>query len=394
MSPMSDRAPFVEAPRSPAFAAWALEPVSLAEFRSWNREPTQLLSRAQAQHLLEYSLLAPSTHNSVPQAYHFDVQAQRLELWLRRERVLPASDPDGREALISLGCAVENLNIAAGQYGIACRWQGASDLDWSGVSPRADSPPVRVGWLDLAPGGLPNDEAQQRATLGNLLARRTLRAEFDGAERLPEDLKSQLEDAASLESAVQIAVFEATRDKFAWGKLDEAATKHKLEERAFQRELGQWLLPNEDQSSVRGMRGTEFGLDDRTTRELSSQLLGDTPMPVDQLAFLARGGRQGLCSAAAVCVLSARNDAPDTAVQIGRVFQRCALLASAAGLGCAVHTALCHVSHIRAMSRATLMRGGPPPTLVFRLGKPRHSADGKRPHASRPQLEELLLKQC
>ena len=93
--------------------------------------------------------------------------------------------------------------------------------------------------------------------------------------------------------------FESAQDKFAWAKLDELAMKHKLEEKPFRRELGEWLLPNEDGDRPRGMRGREFGFDDRVTREFSARLRGEAPMPVDQLASIARAGRIGLCSASA-----------------------------------------------------------------------------------------------
>jgi hypothetical protein len=43
------------------------------------------------------------------------------------------------------------------------------------------------------------------------------------------------------------------------------------------------------------------------------------------------------------------------------------------------------------MSQATLMPSGAAPSVIFRLGKPRHPTDWDRPHSSRPLLEELLL---
>jgi len=48
------------------------------------------------------------------------------------------------------------------------------------------------------------------------------------------------------------------------------------------------------------------------------------------------------------------------------------------------------VPHVRAISGATLLAGRAP-TLVFRLGKPLCDADWKRPHSSRPLLDELIL---
>jgi hypothetical protein len=376
---------------SAVFDTWQREPLSAADFESLATDSTRRIDRPQLLHLLEYSVAAPSTHNSVPQAYRIDLERSRIELHLRRDRVLPASDPTGEEALISIGCALENLVIAAALYGIRSDWHPNPDLSWGDVLPSTQPLSVRIGAVELHPGGAAPDGVIVRAALSNVLDRRTVRAEFDGAERLPETLRTRLDGSVQPELAVRLDVFESARDKFAWGKLDESATKHKLEERAFQVELGAWLLPNEDLVSVRGMRGREFGLDDRVTRELSAELRGVSPMAVDRLAFLARAGRHGLCSSSAVCVVSCLEHTPDAAVRAGRVFQRCGLLARAEGLACAVHTAVCQVPHARAMSQATMMPHRTTPSVVFRLGKPRHPADWTRPHSSRPHLEELLI---
>jgi len=109
-------------------------------------------------------------------------------------------------------------------------------------------------------------------------------------------------------------------------------------------------------------------------------------MPVDQLAFMARAGRVGLCSSSAICVLACLDPSPETAIASGRVFQRAVLLAGAHGFACAVHTAVCHVPHARAMSQATLLKSLAP-SVIFRIGKPRHASDGTRPHASRPKRD-------
>jgi hypothetical protein len=222
-----------------------------------------------------------------------------------------------------------------------------------------------------------------------MLERRSVRAEFDSAVQLPVALAHEL--TVAMAPSIRLTIFESTTDKFAWAKLDELAMKHKLEEALFRRELGEWLIPNEDELHPRGMRGREFGFDNRVTRELSARLRGEIPMPVDQLSSIARAGRTGLCSASAICVLSCDDPGPAAAIASGRVFQRCALAAGAHGFVCAVHTAVCHVPHVRAMSQATLMKSRTP-HLIFRIGRPLHPSDGLRRHSARPQLDELMIE--
>lgn len=64
--------------------------------------------------LLKYAILAPSTHNTQP--WLFRIKENSLELLLNEKRVLGCSDPTGRQALISLGCALKNLVLAAQSF--------------------------------------------------------------------------------------------------------------------------------------------------------------------------------------------------------------------------------------------------------------------------------------
>ncbi|MEY4550341.1 MAG: hypothetical protein RL685_6536 [Pseudomonadota bacterium] len=371
-----------------AFTCWQLAVLEPSEFQALGPAHGRVLGVEQAKYLLRFSLLAPSSHNTVPQAYELECEADRIGLFLRQQLVLKESDPDGREALASVGCAIENLVQAAEQYGVTCRWQACPTLDWSSVAPSSRPRDRYLGQLLLSSAPLP-EATGRKATLGRMLDRRSVRAEFDSAVTMPVELGHELTDA--LAPSVQLSIFESTTDKFAWAKLDELALKHKLEETPFRRELGEWLLPNDDELHPRGMRGREFGFDDRVTRELSARLRGELPMPVDQLSSIARAGRIGLCSASAICVLSCDDPGPATAITSGRVFQRCALVAEARGFVCAVHTAVCHVPHARAMGQATLMKSRTP-HLIFRLGMHLHPNDGVRPHSARPRLDELLIQ--
>ncbi|HEU4582654.1 MAG TPA: hypothetical protein VFS67_30565 [Polyangiaceae bacterium] len=362
--------------------------LTIDEFRALDAAGPLELGQNQAEYLLGFSLLAPSSHNTVPLAYRIDVARARIELWLRRSFVLPASDPTGKEALISTGCALENLSLAAAQYGMAGRWHVDSQLSWELIS-KAQSAALRVGHLQLDCASVPNAQAR-RAALECMVQRRTVRAEFDPTQRIPPALRDDLERAASESIDVRLSIFESAADKFAWGKLDELATKHKLEERAFRHELGRWMLPNDDERSTRGMRGREFGLEDRLSRDLPAQLRDEQPIAADQLTFMSRAGRIGLCSSSAVCVLSGRSSSVAGTIDVGRAFQRCWLHATLYGFCAAVHTAICHVPHVRAMSSATLMKSSQP-DVIFRLGKPLQASDAQRAHSSRPRLQDLLL---
>lgn len=69
----------------------------------------------QLKFLLGFSILAPSGHNSQP--WEFTIKNNSIEFWVNKDRALSKSDPEGRQTSIAIGCALENLLIAADYYG-------------------------------------------------------------------------------------------------------------------------------------------------------------------------------------------------------------------------------------------------------------------------------------
>ena len=61
--------------------------------------------------LVRYATLAPSGHNTQP--WKFSLKEDCIRIFPDFTRRLPVVDPDNRELYISLGCALENLVIAA-----------------------------------------------------------------------------------------------------------------------------------------------------------------------------------------------------------------------------------------------------------------------------------------
>ncbi|HEX9028557.1 MAG TPA: twin-arginine translocation signal domain-containing protein, partial [Anaerolineales bacterium] len=67
--------------------------------------------------LIAAAILAPSGHNTQP--WKFSVQGQTLRIFPDKNRSLAVVDPEDRELYISLGCALENLLVAAAHAGFA-----------------------------------------------------------------------------------------------------------------------------------------------------------------------------------------------------------------------------------------------------------------------------------
>lgn len=65
--------------------------------------------------LVEYAVKAPSGHNTQP--WKFRLDENRIEILPDLSKSLPIVDTNNRELYISLGCAAENLIIAASTFG-------------------------------------------------------------------------------------------------------------------------------------------------------------------------------------------------------------------------------------------------------------------------------------
>lgn len=66
--------------------------------------------------LVNFAVLAPSSHNSQP--WKFRVEQNSISILPETKRLLPVSDPQNRHLYIALGCALENLLVAADYYGL------------------------------------------------------------------------------------------------------------------------------------------------------------------------------------------------------------------------------------------------------------------------------------
>jgi nitroreductase len=127
---------------------------NLAELDFPGTAPIEL----QLRFLVRYAILAPSVRNTQP--WRFVVEGNRVDLLADWQRGLPIADPDRRELYISLGCALENLLVAAEHFGFR---HEVSYL------PGPDSWHVAAS-IVLSPGGAPSP-ARDGIALEAILAR-------------------------------------------------------------------------------------------------------------------------------------------------------------------------------------------------------------------------------
>lgn len=346
-------------PDGPDFDAWRIEPVDPAAFASQT-------AQQRARHIAGWGLLAPTTHNSVPQ--RFERHRDGLVVRIDPGAVLPQSDPTGRQANISVGCAIEAVVVAFGGYG----WRVSVGVDVIGA--------------EIAPIERCSPEPGQLLALKN---RRVVRAEYDPRVSLSEALCQQIRSLSPSGEGVALELLTERRALSAIGKLSEQADSAVLNRHDFARELGRWLLPNSAVGAL-GMRGREFGLGDAAADRLHQGLTGRGPLLGDEIAALAKGSLSGFRSSSAAIVLTVRDDEPMHHIEVGRLYLRLELLLARHGLSTALHAGLCEVEAYSHALRAEI-RTAARPVAVVRVGRPLRPEEGLRPRSARPRLEEVWI---
>ncbi len=135
---------------------------------------------------ISYAILAPNPHNRQPWLIDLRV-AGELTVYCDGERLLPVTDPEGRQIVIGLGCFLELLRMAAAEDGYVAEiiplLQGAS-LEQLGAGPVARVRFHRSG------------AAREDPLFAQVLDRRTNKEPYDTTRQVDDERLAWLVDAA------------------------------------------------------------------------------------------------------------------------------------------------------------------------------------------------------
>ena len=319
--------------------------------------PTTSTIEDQLRFLLRYAILAPSTKNSQPWA--FSVQGNLVHLMADLRRIQPIADPGGRELYISLGCALENLLVAAEHFGFR-----------HGITyfPRPDQEEL-TATVVFAPDGVPS-HARAGATLSAILGRHNDNSVFRPipvpdhirlrllACCIEPDLRVHLTDDRHFRRWIEALTMEADRVEFA--------------DPAFRKELGYWI--------GQGVFGAAPVMA-RLERAMVSHL--DLGEPV------ARQDYDIVGSAALLGLISAEGDSHLTHVRAGQLFERIWLTATAMDVGVHPMSQTMRRPPLRSAVQELLPVAGWIPQHLFRVGFSARA--GEHFHTPRRPLEDVLV---
>jgi hypothetical protein len=371
-----------DVPDGDAFDPWRLGIPSRAEFAELGG-PGASPSPRQLACLARFGLLAPTHRNSVPERFHL-LDTGAMDVWLDRRAILPVSDPEGRQAVLSAGCAVANVAVAARSYGLWATVEPAFPEPEAMLPPRPGEPSlVRLARMRFEPG--PEEPFD---LLEAMFLRKVVRAEYDGRP-LEASLARRLRGNAGYRHGIALHLIADPETLRLLGQLEVAAESIRFRREGFAAEMGRWLLPN-DADAPLGVRGREMGLSDDVARQLHLVLAGPEQPAATVLApFLADGGAL-MGSASAIGVLTVPRDDLPRRLDAGRAYEELALLLASEGYATSIHCAMTELAAPRLALRSRL-ETSERPVIIFRIGRPRRPEDGSRPHSARPPLEHVLV---
>jgi hypothetical protein len=291
---------------------------------------------------VRFATLAANGHNTQP--WRFIASDRSIQIEPDYARRTPVVDPDDHHLYVSLGCAAENLAIAASAHGqhatVAFSLGRGIDIMLD------DSAPYRDRLYDAIP------------------LRQSTRSEFDG-KALESHLLEQLLNAARIDG-VAVRLLTTASDREAVLENVILGNSTQMDDPEFVAELRRWLRFNEADALASG---------DGLFSACSGKPTGPAWLARALFGLAFRKGTENdkysaqLRSSAGVAVFIADRADPEGWTRVGRAFQRFALQATALGIRHAHVNQPVEVATVREQFARWLGIGEQRPDLVIRFGR-------------------------
>jgi hypothetical protein len=313
---------------------------------------------ARTRGLIRYATLAASSHNTQP--WTFVIKPGLLEIHPDDTRRLPILDPRDRELWISLGCALENLLIAARAAGYApeVTYPGATDF-------------IRVRLTADSPHGSPLFDA--------IPLRQNTRSIYDGQSVHPAALRQlqalPLELGVSLHFVLEPSELKIVLEYINQGNLRQYA------DRPFVNELIHWVRFNKKEAlaSLDGLYSRCAG-NPEVPRWLGQMVVSGTN-PQQQ----ADADAQKFRSSSGAVLIASSSDDRAAWVRTGQVYERLALEMTSLNIKSAFLNQPNEVTAVRGQFQSAMGLGEALPQLLVRFG----FAD-QMPRSLRRPVEQVL----
>ncbi len=320
------------------------------------------------QFLIEQATKAPSGHNTQP--WLFRTSRDHIEIHPDFSKTLSVVDPHHREMFVSLGCAAENLCIAAQSKGYDCQ----VTISEEGVIHLQLIPPVKeIG-----------EEKQTPSSLELISKRQNNRSVYNGKIVEEPTLKELL--SIQREKHIRIHCWQKGSEEF--DRIFQLILKGnaiQMNDPLFKKELKNWMRFNKrhEERFRDGLSYAVFGAPN-LPQWMSRLIMNACLTPHLQ----NKGDRKKLESSSHLVLFTVKEDIPTEWIALGRTLERFLLNATRAGVATAFMNQPCELHSLSKQIEESILQKEEKeiPILLLRMGyaKP-------MPYSLRKEVNEVIL---
>ncbi len=295
--------------------------------------------------IIRLATLAPSGHNTQP--WYFSVMRNVITISPDYGRSLPVVDPDDHALFISLGCALENLVIAAGQFGYK------ADIKYSLEGDKSEKIEVELKKCDGS-----RDNQLFRA----IPRRQATRRMFNGKPVPEKDIQAL--KTASSRNGVIFKIFTEETEIEPLIEFVKEGNLVQFNNKKFMDELVSWIrFSKSDAERLRdGLRSAVMGAPS------VPQWMGKVIMKFASPENEAKKCEKLIKSSSGLMLFIAENDDRLSWINLGRSFERVALTATLLNIKHAHLNMPCEEMSIRKKLQKHLGLNNEQPLLLLRIG--------------------------
>ena len=313
--------------------------------------------------LLQLACRAPSVHNTQPWLWRST--GRTIELYADPSRKLPASDPDGRNMLISCGAALHHLQVAARGLGLRCTVERLPSGAGSTLLARVSLEPLGARGTGGTAGSAADAEERAR-DLEAITARVTDRRRFT-TWPVPEARLDHLASVGTREGCTVLTVADGGR-RHRVEELVEQARGLQSDDPRLRAERDSWVLHSRHDGVP------ESALEGPATR-------------FDDVPVVDPGGIE---RADGVLVLATPTDEPLDHLRTGEALSRLWLTATTGLLSVVPLSQVVEEAQTRQSLQQDVLGNALVPQLLVRVGW-QESSRGRLPPSPRRPLVDVLL---
>ena len=307
--------------------------------------------------LLNFAILAPSSHNSQP--WSFEIIENNILVHPEQTRRLTESDKNDRQLYISLGCAVENLVTTADYYGYLTNIEYLPDI-------------VKISFSEA-------EQNKDNKLISSILSRSMNRNKYNDT-LLPRDFLEQIKSLSN--DNLNIHIVEDKDKKNALANTTLNAAIEAMGDKGFRRELSKYVKSNITRSKV-GMPGFSLGI------PTPISLIIPTLLKYININKLSRKQDEKLLKdhTPMFIMISTKDDNKKSWIKAGQMYEKIALLAESKNIKTSVWAAPIQIGDFYKGFQKVLQTDCRP-QVFFRIGY----SEKKSKHSPRLNTSDIFNK--